>query len=316
MSWFDDGTGGLGGNGMTSVGNGENLWQAVSEAVVGIMEFEKEWDQNKLEKKIREYFNKAAKNMNVTNARLFECINEYADNVFSSLFAGLGDREWLFSGQADFILVLDAGIKDNFPPHLISKIPQAEFEQMVLAAHDRAFEEQRFGPLLTEAMNGVVSGPKTKKRVWNAVEQGRKDAASSAVNHEDFTAHWINRTIELLSEAMHGEPEACLAADSAGQLFHALVEGGGLPLAMTQESGLPPEGWPLVDEAIQTAYLTHTVPYDDSSGGGQTAPAPVAVAPSYGLKGNKGGWGPAGGAPAFSHGPYSKGVGKAKFAAW
>lgn len=309
------------GYGMTSVGNGDNLWTAVSEAVTTIMELEKEWDQNKLEKKLREYFNKAAKNLSFGNKALMDVINEYADNVMSSLFAGLGDREWLNTGQADFILVMDAGIKDNFPPHMVSKIPQAEFEQMVLAAHDRAFEEQRFGPLLTEAMSGVVQGQKTKRRVWDAVEQGRKDAASTAVNSEDFTAHWINRTVELLSEAMYGEPEACLDAESAVKLFHGLVSGGALPLAMTQEAGLPPEGWPLVEEAVTTAYITHTHP-DDGSGSQSAAPAKVAqsstASAGYGMKGGgKGGWGPvSGSAPAFNHSPYGKAAGKFGYAAW
>lgn len=310
------------GYGLTNVGDGDNLWTAVNEAVASIMEMEKEWEQNKLEKKLREYFNKAAKNLSFGNRPLMDVINDYADNVFSSLFAGLGDREWLNTGQADFILVMDAGIKDNFPKHMVSKIPQAEFEQMVLAAHDRAFEEQRFGPLLTEAMTGIVQGPKTKRRVWNAVEQGRKDAASDSVNYEDFTAHWINRTIELLSEAMYGEPEACLDAESAVKLFRALVTGGALPLAMTQETGLPAEDWPLVEEAVTTAYITHTK-LDDGSGGSQTA-APASLAPpasagNYGMKGAglKGGWGPvSGNAPAFSHSPYGKAAGKQGFAAW
>merc|ERR1712232_562173 len=132
---------------------------------------EHEWDQNKLEKTLRGHFNKAAKNLAFGNSELWELINTYADNCFGSVFASLGDREWLSTGQADFILVLDAGIKDHFPAELLGQCPRLEFEQMVLAAHDRAFEEQRFGPILTEAMSGVVQGKKTMSKVWNAMEQ-------------------------------------------------------------------------------------------------------------------------------------------------
>lgn len=256
-------------------GSGDLLWHAVEEGVKAIMPMEQELDENKLNKKIRDYFNKAAKNLNYRTKNLWELVDEYADNVFSSLFCGLGDREWLSTGQADFILVLDAGIKDNFPKHVISKTPQTEFERMVLAAHDRAFEEQRFAPLLQEAVTAAVQGPKTRRKVWNAVELGRKEAISSAVTPEDFTACWISRTIGSISENAQGDPESVITADAACQLFHSLIEGGALPLAMTQAAGPPPRGWPLVEEAVQTAYITHAA-FDDgaaASGGSREAPA-------------------------------------------
>jgi len=258
--------------------DGDLLWHAVDEASQGILELEKEWDESKLQKKLREYFNKGAKSLNFRSKPLWEVINEYADNVFGSLFAGLGDREWLVTGQADFILVLDAGIRDNFPKQALASIPKNEFEKMVLAAHDRSFEENRFGPILTEAVNSAVQGPKTKRRVWNAIEAGRKEAASSATRMEDFAACWINKTIAMIGEGTHGDPESVITADSASELFHSLIEGGGLPLAMTQESGHPPRGWPLIDEAVQTAYITH-VAFENGAAesggqsGGQAPPA-------------------------------------------
>jgi len=282
------------------------LWAAVEEAVKPILELEKSLDENKLQKQLRTYFNKAAKSLSFRIKPVWQLVNEYADNVFGSLFASLGDREWLVTGQADFILVLDAGIKDNFPKYVLIDVPQEDFEQMVLAAHDRAFDEQRFGSTAMEAVHALVQGAKTRKRVWNAVEQGRKEAQSTAVTTEDFAACWIDRAIALISEGLHGDPESCLTADAACELFHALMDSGGLPLTMTQEHGPPPSGWPLIDEAVQTAYITHTNFEDtalpEETGGlvrGKTkaswAPS-VAEAPAKRLKG---------GAKGKSKGPYS-----------
>jgi hypothetical protein len=292
--------------------------------VAGIIQFEQEWDQNKLEKTLRTYFNKGAKNLpSIRSNSLWELINTYADNVFSSLFAGLGSREWLYMGQADFILVLDAGIKDNFPREALIGCSQLEFEQMVLAAHDRAFEEQRFGPILTEAMSGHIQGPKTKRRVWNAVEQGRKEAASTSVQMEDFAACWINKAIAMVSEEAHGDPESVMTMDTAVALFNSLIEGGGLPLAMTQDAGPPPAKWPLIEEAVQTAYITHTAFHGEAAAGvAETAGAlaPPSKIPLAFRAAKQASWGPAA-MPVAHHAllnPYSKGKGKGKaaFSAW
>merc|ERR1719356_969645 len=169
------------------------LATAIPETVAALAELEKEWDADKLSQKLKEYFNKASKNLSFRGKALPDLINEYADNVMGSIFASLGDREWLHSGQADFLLCVDAGIKDNFPGHLLRNVQQVDFEQMVLAAYDRAFDEQRFSPILSEAVPTVVSGPKIKKKVWNSVDQGRKDVVmSGTADIEEFTTTWIN----------------------------------------------------------------------------------------------------------------------------
>merc|ERR1712008_482293 len=58
-------------------------------------------------------------------------MGEYADAVYSSLFCGLGDRSWL--NQADFLLCVDAGVKDFFPTHLFQNVPQQLFENTAAA---------------------------------------------------------------------------------------------------------------------------------------------------------------------------------------
>mmetsp|Transcript_12604 Transcript_12604/g.33915 ORF Transcript_12604/g.33915 Transcript_12604/m.33915 type:complete len:271 (+) Transcript_12604:87-899(+) len=231
---------------------------AIEEAAAAIAPLETEWDQDKLSKKLKEYFNKGAKNINFKGRRgLAELINEYADNALGSLFAGLGDREWLFTGQADFLLCMDAGIKDLFPGNVLRPVPQLDFEQMVLASYERAFEEQRFGPILSEAVPQVVTGPKIKKKVWNCCDAGRKEAVNSgSTDIEEFTQVWINSSIANLSEASQGSPESTMTPELAVKLFVTLLEGSGLPLQMVADGTAPPVH--LVEEAIASAYQEHT----------------------------------------------------------
>jgi len=272
---------------------GELLSTVISEAVANCIHLEKEWDSNKLEKKIREYCNKAAKHMTFKGKNLEALINEYADNALGSLFAGLGDREWLYTGQADFILVLDAGVKENFPGHLFWHVSQNDFEQMVIAAHDRAFEEQRFGPLLSDQVQQSVQGPKTRKKVWNSIDAGRKEAQGSGFGTVDeYVACWINTSVQHLGEASQGAPDSVIDPEACAQLFHSLIQGGGLPLAMTNETGIPPVGWPLVDETVQSAYVVFT------AGEEGEAVDPSSWAPGYGKGKAKGGGGWAAAPPA------------------
>lgn len=232
------------------------MYSAITEAVASMIHLETQWDATKLEKKLRDYFNKAAKNLQFRGRSVADLINEYADNAVGSIFAGLGDREWLYSGQVDFLLILDAGIKDTFPGQLLRGVSQMEFEQMVLAAYERAFDEQRFCPILSEAVSAAVSGPKLKKKVWNAMDAGRKEAVASASNVDDFATMWINSTIAHLSALSQGSPESTIPAEQCIQLFHTLLEGGALPISLTQEAEPPVH---LVEEAVQGAYIEHTI---------------------------------------------------------
>jgi len=234
------------------------LATAVPEAVATIAPLEKEWDEAKLEKKLKEYFYKASKQLTFRGRGLPELINEYADNAMGSIFAGLGDRDWLYTGQADFLLCVDAGIKDTFPGHVLRGVEQLDFEQLVLAAYDRAFDEQRFCPILSEAVPTVVSGPKIKKKVWNSIDQGRKDSVMSGTSDiDEFTSTWINGSIAHLSEASQGHPEATMEPELAVKLFSMLLEGNALPLTLTQEGATAPVH--LVEEAVAAAYAEHTV---------------------------------------------------------
>jgi len=239
------------------------LTTAIPEVVATIMPHESEWDEQKLEKKLREYFSKAAKHLQFRGKSLPSLVNEYADNVMGSIFAGLGDREWLLTGQADFLLCVDAGIKDHFPSYMLRGVSQLDFEQLVLAAYDRAFDEQRFWPILSEQVPNFVSGPKIKKKVWNSVDFGRKDAVASGITTVDeFTQHWINRAVAQLSQSSYGSAEATIPMDACIKLFTALLEGGALPLSLTQEGAVAAPVH-LVEEAVTAAYAEHSQPEEE-----------------------------------------------------
>jgi len=140
----------------------ELLWTAVYEAVQPIKHMEDELDESKLEKRIRDAFKKGAKGLNV-NARSWpQAVEEFADGAMSSLFSSCGDKPWL--AHIDLLLCLDAGIRDNFPPQVMRNVPAAEFEQCVLAAYERAFEEQRTGPIMWEAVQAAVEGKKSRTK--------------------------------------------------------------------------------------------------------------------------------------------------------
>mmetsp|Transcript_73367 Transcript_73367/g.228120 ORF Transcript_73367/g.228120 Transcript_73367/m.228120 type:complete len:314 (+) Transcript_73367:31-972(+) len=238
------------------------IWAAVAEALAPVRHQEAGWERGKLERRVREYFRKAARGLEYNTKSWHALIGDYADAVFASLFQALGDRPWL--AQADLLLVLDAGVRDNFPPELIANVPRLDFERAVLVAHDRAFEEQRYLPVLWESIQSLVQrGGKSGKKVYDAAELGRRSAAQLGSGYGDpnevkaFVSKWVDTTLAHLSRTTQGDPSSVLPEEVAVQLFHALLEAGALPLALAAAHGPPPSGWPFVDYAVHTAYVAH-----------------------------------------------------------
>jgi hypothetical protein len=246
-------------------GDDNLLWAAVADAIAPVAHLEKDWDNNKLEKKLREYFKKAAKDLEFDQKPWQELVNDYADNVFSSLCSALGDREWMRQGQADFIFCMDAGVKDNFPRTLIQNLIQEDFEQVVLAAHDRACEEQRILPLVWEAVQRHIHAPKVRNKVYNAIDAGRKQAVLTARSLEDVVSIWIDTAVRQLGQENHGSPSYAMDSSTACDLFHALLDAECLPRLLLQVTGPPPPRWRHVDEETRTAYAKYTT---NSGGGG------------------------------------------------
>jgi len=237
------------------------MYEVISLVAHGLEGIETEWDTAKLEKKLKEYFNKAGKNMKFAGKKLQAAIDEYCDNAMSSICSGLGERTWLHTQEGDMVLILDAGIKDLFPGSLFKNVSQDDFEAMVLASYDRAFDEQRFWPILSEAVASNVNGPKTKKKVWNAVDAARKEAvAAGLTDPSEFVAHWVARSVALLAAASSQSGlSSSVEADKMTTLFQTLLEAEGLPTFVVGEEGA---GAPtqVVEEAVGAAYLEHEPP--------------------------------------------------------
>lgn len=238
----------------------ELIWNAVTECVQPIMRLEHGEGQNKLEKRIRDAFRKGAKGLAFQSKPWYDLINEYSDTVFGSIFNSLSDKEWL--PQCDFLLCLDAGIKDNFPKNILGRIPQLEFERVVLAAHDRAHEEQRVLPILWEVVQSSIEGPKGKKKVNLALEEGWKESMMACGQYKDaqgFVGTWIDIAIAKLSAASQGEPGWVMEPGLAFQVFDTLLQTGAMPYALVEEHGPPPPRWAFVGQVVEQAYAMHTV---------------------------------------------------------
>lgn len=234
-----------------------DIYEMVALVADSLREVETQWDTLKLEKKLKEYFNKASKNIVFKGKKLSAAIDEYVDNCMGSVFAGLGDREWLNSEVGDMTLLLDAGIKGNFPAGLFHGVSQDDFEAMVVKAYERSFDEQMFWPILTEAVSANVTGPKIKKKVWNAIDEARKETVKLGLGSADeFVSKWCINSVNALAVSTHGGLEGCLDAETCVRLFATLLETGGLPPGVALGQGEAPP-MHAVEEAISTVYLQH-----------------------------------------------------------
>jgi len=238
----------------------ELIWNAVNECVQPILRFERELDENKLQKRIRDCFRKGAKGLSFHGKAWYDLINEYADIAFSGIFSSLGEKEWL--AQCDFLLCLDAGVKDSFPKNVLSRVPQTEFERVVLAAHDRAHEEQRVLPILWEVIHSSIDGPKGKKKVYNAAEEAWKEAFTASGQNMDaqgFVGMLIDGTVGRIAAVSQGEPGWVMEPGLAMTVFDELLQAGAMPYALVEAHGAPPAGWPFIGYCVEQAFGMHTV---------------------------------------------------------
>jgi len=241
-------------------GSGEALWDAVVEAVASIAELDSSVDSSKLERRIRECFRKGIKGLDFMRKQWPRLINEYADAVFLSLFASFGDKDWL--SRADFLLVMDAGVREQFPALLLKKIQKPALERTVLAAYSRAFEEQRHQRILWEVCQVLVQGEKTRKKVYAALQLGLKEASccpnagKGSDETEDFACRWIDRTLAAIHK-VSGDAESQLPKAVAGKLFHDAVQAGALPLALGK-----PVSWHWLEEMVDDAYAAHSSDFE------------------------------------------------------
>lgn len=238
----------------------DRIQAAVFQAVQPIAHMEKQWDAWKLETRISAYFRAGTKNLQFDKNKPWdELVYAYCDSVFNSIFQALSDREWL--NLADFLAPLRASILELFPPNVLCEVAPQDFEQTSLCAHDQAFEEQRFAVILHESLSSQVKDKRTRNRIYQSVEAGRRSAAQmnlseSANPAEEFATSWVNFSIERLRAECNGWPEQLMQPAAAIWLFHTLIDQGAFPVSLLASTGPIPSGWPVITQAVQAAYAT------------------------------------------------------------
>jgi len=247
MSWFP---------GAEWASHDDLITPAITAALSSIAPMESAWDMPKLSKRLRQYFSNGAQGIDFQGQSLQDLINQYADNVFGTVFQALRDRPWI--NQADFLGVLDAGVKELFPGPVVTSVSPQRFERIITAAHDRAFEEQRFAPLLWDVVTEYLKEPKARRKVYDAFEAGRKEAATACSTEspdpmKDFVDYWVSSSVARLA-AETGSADSLLPPGVAVQFIHALVAAGALPLPLTEDHGIPPPDWPAVESCVRGAY--------------------------------------------------------------
>merc|ERR1712032_900394 len=79
---------------------------------------------------------------------------DYANRAIGTVFNSHSDqgvfRPWLC--EIDFLGPISAGIRDFFPQEILAGVPDAVFSSIVMKAHDKAFEEQRYEHTLWKVM--------------------------------------------------------------------------------------------------------------------------------------------------------------------
>jgi hypothetical protein len=220
------------------------IWNAVVQALGPVQHLERQWDADKLQKKVREYFSKATKNVAFSAKSWDELCKDYADKVYGSLWNGLGDREWL--EQVNFMPVVDAAIRDYFPPALIQPVPAEIFEQTVVRACEQANDGWRYYTYRWDVIQKLVHSKAAQKKVRDALDTAREEVVNEELGTvEDFLSRWTQSTVQNLAKASQGSPSSNLPLGLGIQLFDGLVqEGGGIPQPLIMLEGVLPPGSP------------------------------------------------------------------------
>jgi len=229
------------------------------------------WDSDTLKKRLAKYFRSAAKGLAFGSGDYKKVINDYADSALSNVSWALQGTKWL--PKADFTLVCEVAIGELFPDHFKESIPaDAHFEELILAAHDRALEEARFSPLLMETVKEIVEGKKSQNKVYNSAEAARKDVIAKMLENQDesldffhasengvigkieeFAKDWIHATYKGLGDW----PEGVLELPNAVKLFQKLLgnEECCLPRSLVRYMVEPlPEPWEHVENVLKEIY--------------------------------------------------------------
>merc|ERR1719217_98693 len=144
--------------------------------------------------------------------------------------------------------------------------------EFILQAHDRALEEARFSPFLTDLVKEIVEGKKAVNKVFTAVEDGRREAVQKLNDNtdetadffaisengvmpkiEEFAKDWIALSIGKLGDW----PEGVLEMKNAAKLFQRLMsnEESVLPRSLVRYMVEPlPDPWDHIKVCLKEVY--------------------------------------------------------------
>lgn len=198
-------------------------------------------------------------------------IRQVCRNFFAEVCGFYYERKWL--SNAHFQFAIDSAIKELVPASVLRGVgvgvEAPTLDALIYESHDIAFEEQRFLPSMWEIVRPLVNGPKVKKKVYKAMEQGRYHALTGSVHEgfgivkaESFLVAWVSACLKQLAEDARGDPEALIDRAKLLEIFNCLLSvpdkygfSSALPSAWSIEVGIPDGGWTTVLQTIiQDAY--------------------------------------------------------------
>jgi hypothetical protein len=250
---------------------------AAGNCLFNIKHLEKELDFDKLRWKVASVFRKMSNSMSFQGP-LQKLIDEYADKSFQQLAGSIGDRDWL--PQVDLTLVLDAAVKQGFPPNILAQAGPLGVESMVVASYDRAFDEIRVLGLLWQCLQGRVEGKKTQNKAYAALESCRLEAVRmfptstsdriltdvelqlaslpALEKVQRFISRWVRGAIDTIAKAHGGDPSSTLSQENACQMFQKLLQSGTLPIFLNRELQTQgcalPQPYTYIDEVVGATY--------------------------------------------------------------
>lgn len=248
------------------------LQNAVASTIMPVTHMEKEWDAEKLRKKICEYLSKSGKKVATTGRSWEKLIEDFAYRFMEAFWRALGDREYV--EMIDFSFVIQQAIPIYYPePEIMSRVGSEEYRQGCQRATEYAFDSCRYATWGFQIMKNVM-GPKSfnQKKVRDALDQVRDQVVKQRQDSaESFMRSWIVLTVETLAKS--GNPHSFLSKTDATTLFNDMIqEGGGIPLPLIKLRGSkPPRDWEEVTKSVDVAYdpfpLPQAAPPQNSWGG-------------------------------------------------
>lgn len=237
-------------------------YSLTEQAINRVMHMEREWDSEKLQKKIMEYIRKAGKNSGGSTKTWQQVVTNFSNKFFEVFSTALGDRPWM--EHADFAPVIASGIKAYCAPGLVTHVPPDEYMQAVLEACSMAHDTCRYYSNAWAPIKELVPNKVAQKKVREAVDAARETVVKQKPGNVDvFITSWIQLATELLAKSSHmSNPKCSLKESEATRLFGELVHAGcGVPMWLEKSyGGKPPAGCQEVINAVALAYANYPEP--------------------------------------------------------